>query len=167
MANYALLDENNIVVQLITGIDESPLGTEYWENYYATSSGYECKRYSINTFQGKHYVDQAKFGLNEPQLSADQSSSFRKNGAGIGYTYDAGRDAFIPPKDPFYASFVLNEDKCIYEPPLEEPTYLLSGSDSTGSYVWNWYWNEAAYTASLGNVEFNGWVTYSEYYTYI
>ncbi len=44
----------------------------------------------------------------------------RKNYAGIGYTYDAGRDAFIPPKP--YASWVLNEDTCLWESPVPYPT---------------------------------------------
>jgi hypothetical protein len=44
----------------------------------------------------------------------------RKNYAGIGYTYDAGRDAFIPPKP--YASWVLNEGTCQWEAPVPMPT---------------------------------------------
>lgn len=48
------------------------------------------------------------------------NSSFRKNYAGIGYTYDRNRDAFIPPKP--YASWVLNEDTCLWDSPVPYPT---------------------------------------------
>jgi hypothetical protein len=44
---------------------------------------------------------------------------FRKNHAGIGYTYDSNRDAFIPPKP--YNSWILNEDTCIWEAPIARP----------------------------------------------
>lgn len=48
------------------------------------------------------------------------NSSFRKNYAGIGYTYDRNRDAFIPPKP--YASWMLNEDTCLWDSPVPYPT---------------------------------------------
>lgn len=52
----------------------------------------------------------------------------RKNYAGIGYTYDSVRDAFIPPKP--YASWVLNEETCLWEAPIEKP-------DDGKIYDWN------------------------------
>ena len=52
----------------------------------------------------------------------------RKNFAGIGYTYDEVRDAFIPPKP--FNSWTLNEDTCVYDPPTPHPN-----DDKT--YVWN------------------------------
>lgn len=74
MAHYAFLDENNIVTEVITGIDETELieglDTETW---YSNFRGQACKRTSYN---GK----------------------VRKNYAGIGYFYDPVRDAFIAPK---------------------------------------------------------------------
>ena len=52
----------------------------------------------------------------------------RKNYAGIGYTYDEDRDAFIPPKP--YASWILNEDTCLWEAPSAMP-------DDDNKYTWN------------------------------
>jgi len=52
----------------------------------------------------------------------------RKNYAGIGFTYDQEKDAFIPPKP--YPSFILNEDTCLWEAPVAKPT---DGQD----YTWN------------------------------
>lgn len=57
-------------------------------------------------------------------LQTSYNGSFRKNFAGAGYTYDSARDAFIPPKP--YESWVLNEDTCLWEAPVEmpdEPSY--------------------------------------------
>jgi len=74
MAHYAFLDNNNIVTEVITGIDETEtiegLDTETW---YGNFRGQVCKRTSYN-------------------------GNIRYNYAGIGYTYDADRDAFIAPK---------------------------------------------------------------------
>lgn len=53
--------------------------------------------------------------------------SQRKNYAGIGFTYDFNRDAFIPPKP--YASWTLDEDTCLWEPPVAHP--------GDGAYNWN------------------------------
>ena len=55
---------------------------------------------------------------------------FRKNHAGIGFTYDEDRDAFIPPKP--YASWTLNESTCDWEPPVAKPD-----SESGERYKWN------------------------------
>jgi hypothetical protein len=55
------------------------------------------------------------------------NASFRKNFAGIGYTFDMNRDAFIPPKD--YPSWVLNEATCLWDAPIPKP--------ADGVYVWD------------------------------
>lgn len=68
---------------------------------------------SYNTRGGVHYEPNS----NTP--SADQSKALRKNYASIGYTYDAQRDAFIPPKT--LESWVLNEFSCIWEAPIPYP----------------------------------------------
>ena len=68
---------------------------------------------SYNTRGGVHYQPDS----NEP--SADQSKALRKNYAGIGYSYNLIRDAFIPPKP--YESWKLNETTCLWEPPIEKP----------------------------------------------
>jgi len=53
-------------------------------------------------------------------IQTSYDGSIRKNYAGIGYTYDSTRDAFIPPKP--YPSWVLNEDTCQYDSPVPYPT---------------------------------------------
>ena len=114
MAHYALL-EDNIVIQVITGLDEG--GEEDWEQVYGERLGYVCKRTSYNTVGGIH---------------KNGGTPFRKNYAGIGYSYDEQRDAFIPPKP--FDSFVLNEETCIWEPPYTQPI-LEDGQN--GYYRWN------------------------------
>ena len=96
MAHYAFLDENNTVVEVITGIDETELieGLDP-ETWYGNFRSQVCKRTSYN-------------------------GNIRKNYAGIGYTYDAERDAFIPVKP--FESWVLNEDTCIWQAPSPYPT---------------------------------------------
>ena len=115
MAHYVVLDENNIVVNGFVGKNEGENGVD-WEQYY------NAKRTSYNTRGGIHYDPET----NKP--SVDQSKAFRKNYAGIGYTYDESRDAFIPPKT--YASWSLNEESCLWEPPVEYPT-------DGQMYTWN------------------------------
>jgi hypothetical protein len=103
MAHYAFLDSNNIVTEVITGKDEGEGGID-WEQHYGEFRGQTCKRTSYNTYAGVH---------------SGGGTPLRKNYAGVGYTYDATRDAFIPPK--FYASWVLNEETCNWEAPTPYP----------------------------------------------
>lgn len=110
MAHYAFLDSNNIVTEIIVGKEE---GNFDWEQQYGSFRGQACKRTSYNTRGGVYYDP----NTNEPSL--DQSKAFRKNYAGIGYTYDKDRDAFIPPKP--FESWVLNEDSCLWEAPIQKP----------------------------------------------
>lgn len=126
MAHYAFLDENNIVTEVITGKDE---GNFDWEQYYGMFRGRACKRTSYNT-RGGIYYDSAT-GL--PTL--DQSKTFRKNYAGIGYIYDPIKDAFIPPKP--YASWVLNENTCLWDAPIAIPTdgKSYSWDEETTSWI--------------------------------
>ena len=100
MAHYAYLDENNIVTLVVVGKDEGEDGVD-WEQYYG------AKRTSYNTFAGVHYNTETN------ERSPDQSKAFRKNYAGIGFTYDPIRDAFIPPKPSETA--ILNENTCLWE----------------------------------------------------
>lgn len=65
----------------------------------------------------------------EDWVQTSYNRSIRKNYAGIGYTYDKERDAFIPPKPHSYS--VLNEDMCVWEDPSPNP------STDTEFYVWN------------------------------
>ena len=104
MAHYAFLDTNNIVTEVIVGKNEGEDGID-WEQWYGEFRGQICKRTSYNTSGGVHN---------------NGGTPYRKNYAGIGYTYDAGRDAFIPPKP--FASWVLNETSCTWESPTPMPT---------------------------------------------
>jgi len=121
MAHYAQLDANNLVVNVFVGRDEDdlPEGVTDWEQYYAPE-GFTVRRTSYNTSGGVHYTD----GL----PSEDQTKALRFNYAGIGFTYDEDRDAFIPPKP--FESWVLNNYTCLWEAP--EP-YPEDGAD----YVWD------------------------------
>lgn len=121
MAHYALLDRNNIVVQVITGVDENE-GVYDWELFYTQETRLQAKRTSYNTAGGVH---------------TGGGTPFRKNYAGIGYTYDPQRDAFIPPKP--YPSWTLNEQKCLWEPPIAMPTdgKMYSWDEATTSWVAN------------------------------
>ena len=112
MAHYAFLDESSIITEVIVGKDEGEEGTD-WEVHYGNFRGQVCKRTSYNTNSGVHH---------------NGGTPFRKNYAGIGYTYDAGRDAFIPPTP--YPSWLLNEATCQWEPPVPMP-------DDGGLYRWD------------------------------
>jgi len=109
MAHYAFLDENNVVTEVIVGKDETDT-THDWEQYYGAIRGQVCKRTSYN-------------------------GNIRKNYAGIGCTYDAQRDAFIPPQP--YPSWTLNEDICRWIPPTSRPTdgKFYRWNESTTSWV--------------------------------
>ena len=111
MAHYAFLN-NNIVTEVIVGKDEGEDNTD-WEVHYGNFRNQVCKRTSYNTSGGIH---------------SSGGIPYRKNYAGIGYIYDEQRDAFIPQKP--YASFILNEDTCLWEPPVPYPT-------DGEQYTWN------------------------------
>jgi hypothetical protein len=104
MAHYAFLNNDNIVTEVIVGIDETELieglHPEIW---YGNFRNQTCKRTSYN-------------------------NNYRKNYAGIGYTYDPERDAFIAPKP--FSKWVLNEETCQWEAPIPYPT-------DDKRYVWN------------------------------
>ena len=122
MAHYAYLDENNIVTMVIVGKNEDEAPGD-WETYYG------AKRTSYNTRGGVYYDP----NTNEP--GPDQSKAFRKNYAGIGYTYDATRDAFIPPQP--YPSWILDESSCLWNAPVPYPTdgKRYSWDEATQSWV--------------------------------
>jgi len=126
MGHYAFLDEHNVVTEVITGKNEGEDGVD-WETHYGAFRGQVCKRTSYNTRGGVHYGPDNNTPSGQPQ--------FRKNYAGIGFTYDAGRDAFIPPKE--FPSWILNEQTCAWEPPVPHPgdgkQYFWD--EATGSWV--------------------------------
>jgi hypothetical protein len=104
MAHYAFLDKNNTVIEVITGVDKNKLieGQDP-ETWYGNFRGQVCKRTSYN-------------------------GDIRKNYAGVGFTYDEELDAFIPPKP--FKSWLLNEDTCQWQAPVDYP-------DDGLSYNWN------------------------------
>jgi len=112
MAHYAFLNMQNIVTEVIVGKDETD-GPTNWEIHYGNIREQVCKRTSYNTRGGVHSSD---------------GTPYRKNYAGIGYTYDYARDAFIPPKP--YASWTLDETSCLWQAPVAYP-------DDGQQYTWN------------------------------
>tara|TARA_R100000773_G_C4210050_1_gene109861 strand:- start:838 stop:1296 length:459 start_codon:yes stop_codon:yes gene_type:complete len=143
MAHYAIIDTNtNIVTNVITGREEDdtedlPNGFTNWEDYYTSKFPLSyVKRTSYNTQAGKHY-DKSDDDPTKHGLSTDQSKAFRKNFAGIGYTFDATRDAFIPPKPLENPSWVLDETSCRYLPPVPYPTKSAEDIENGVSYEWN------------------------------
>jgi hypothetical protein len=112
MAHYAFLNMQNIVTEVIVGKDETD-GPTNWEMHYGNFREQVCKRTSYNTRGGVH---------------VNSGTPFRKNYAGIGYTYDETRDAFIPPKP--FDSWTLNETSCLWDAPI---TYPEDGQ----MYTWN------------------------------
>jgi len=124
MAHFAKLDENNVVVFVTVGRQEDD-GKEQ-ELYERTGDVY--RQTSYNTRGGVHYDN----ATGEP--SEDQSKALRYNYAGIGYTYDEDRDAFIPPQP--YESWVLNEDTCLWEAPVPYPSEgMHTWDEESGSWV--------------------------------
>tara|TARA_R110002012_G_scaffold281814_1_gene471348 strand:+ start:172 stop:561 length:390 start_codon:yes stop_codon:yes gene_type:complete len=118
MAHYAFINDNNIVTEVIVGIDEDakddlPSEFDSWEAFYADFRGQTCKRTSYNTSANAH---------------SGEGTAYRGNYAGIGYTYDTSNDVFIAPKP--YASWTLNESTWTYEAPEAYP-------DDGKDYVWN------------------------------
>lgn len=103
MAHFAKLDENNLVtdvnvvnnedVQNLPFPDSEPVGVEFLTQWSGGYTNWKQTSYNAN---------------------------FRKNYAGIGFTYDSSRDAFIPPKP--FPSWVLNEQTCRYDAPVPYPS---------------------------------------------
>lgn len=118
MAHYAFLDENNIVTEVIVGKDENEDNVD-WEGYYGDLRGQTCKRTSYNTLGNVH---------------RNGGTPYRKNYAGIGFSYDANLDAFIPPKP--FNSWVLNEDTCFWQAPVEVPEDVGTG-EPPKAYDWD------------------------------
>jgi len=101
---------------------------EFFETFVDSSPG-EWIQTSYNTRGGVHYNPET----GEP--SADQTKALRKNYAGIGYTYDSQKDAFIPPKP--YSRWVLNETTCLWEAPTQYPNdgKIYTWDDEAGNWV--------------------------------
>ena len=115
MAHFAKLDENNVVVFVTVGRDED----NGLEAELSARTGDVYKQTSYNTHGGVHSLG---------------GTPFRKNYAGLGYIYDADRDAFIPSKP--YASWVLNETTCLWDSPVAYPTDVGT-PEAPKRYTWN------------------------------
>lgn len=109
MAHFAKLDSNNIVTQVVV-IDNSVL---------LKADGTESE------LKGKQFLNSLLGTATWKQTS--YNATIRKNYAGVGYKYDATRDAFIPPKP--YASWALNETTCQWEAPVAHPNDALYNWD--------------------------------------
>ena len=110
MAHFAKLDSDNKVIH-VSVVDN-------WN--ITDGSGHESEEVGVAYLKSIHGAD-----TNWKQTS--YNGNIRKNYAGIGMTYDAGRDAFISPKP--FPSWVLNETTCRYEAPTAMPT-------TGGPYIW-------------------------------
>jgi hypothetical protein len=111
MAHYAFLDDDNIVTEVIVGRDEDEVvdGISDWEAFYGELRSQRCLRTSYN-------------------------NNIRKNFAGIGFTYDEVRDAFIPPQPS--PSWVLNETTCRWDAPVAYPDDGLRYNWDEASQSW-------------------------------
>ena len=106
---------------------------------------------SNNVILDENGIEQEQLGINflrelynEPNaqwFQTSYSNSLRKNFAGVGFTYDATRDAFIAPKP--YDSWTLNETTCVWEPPLAYPSTSM-----------NYHWDESVHQAD----NTKGWI---------
>lgn len=112
MAHFAEIDENGVVLRVLV-VDNAQENDG--QNFLANTLGLggTWLKTSYNTIGGVH---------------TSGGTPFRKNYAGVGYTYDSGRDAFIPPKP--FASWTLNETSCLWEAPVAMPT-------DGERYTWN------------------------------
>jgi hypothetical protein len=134
MASFAKIGLNNKVIEVISvnnevlhdanGVEQEVIGIDFLTKL----TGWAIwKQTSYNTTSGIHKLN---------------GTPLRKNHAGIGYTYDEDRNAFIPPKD--YNSWVLNEQTCRWEAPINRPiTYTQNLFNSKNEAVIDTYnWNE-------------------------
>ena len=115
MAYFAKLGVGNKVLAVHTVSNDiattEQAGVDFLNNLFNTRDVY--KQTSYNTFGGEHLLG---------------GTPFRKNYAGIGYSYDQTRDAFIAPQP--FASWILNETTCLWEAPVARP-------DTENRYNWN------------------------------
>jgi hypothetical protein len=129
MASFAKLNSQNIVIVVESvvndviidsnGVEQEQIGIEFLRNLYKEPDA-NWKQTSYNTNGGVH---------------SSGGIPFRKNHAGIGYTYSPQLDAFIPPQ--IYNSLVLNENTCLWEAPVAKPELTQEQIDNKNYYNWN------------------------------
>lgn len=122
MAHFAELDDNNIVLRVIVVSNDNEADGENW-----------CKNL---------------LGGNWKQTS--YNNNIRKNYAGIGFTYDESKDAFIPPQP--YTSWVLDESTCQWKPPVDYPS---DGKDYTWKEGTSWVSGEMKITGSWKEISYD------------
>jgi hypothetical protein len=137
MAHFAKLGINSKVIGVevvadantsdSNGQEDEAVGIQFLTNIHGWPL---WKKTSYNTKGGKHYDADG----NE---SAYQTKAFRKNYAGIGFTYDEDRDAFYGPKP--YSSWILNETTCYWEAPVAYPSVTEYGDPAK---IYSIYWDE-------------------------
>ncbi len=110
MAHFAKIDENNIVKQIIVITNEDCGNLEFPESEIV----------------GQTFIN--SIGLEGVWKQTSYNANFRKRYAGLDDVYDENRDAFLPTKP--FPSWILNEDTCLWEPPIERPT-------DGKLYIWN------------------------------
>ena len=124
MASFAKIGLNNKVIEVLSvnnevlkdsnGVEQEVIGIDFLTKL----TGYPVwKQTSYNTVGGVHN---------------NGGTPLRKNHAGIGYTYDEDKDAFIAPKP--FNSWILNETTCLWESPVTKPTKQL---EENQYYSWN------------------------------
>jgi hypothetical protein len=106
MGHYAKVVDGKVNQVIVAEAD-------FFDTFVDSSPG-QWIQTSYNTRGGVHYE------ANSDTPSADQTKALRKNYAGIGYAYDAQRDAFVPPKP--FNSWVLDEQTCLWNAPVPMPT---------------------------------------------
>jgi hypothetical protein len=111
MAHWAEIDSDNIVTRVLVVADDKEDGQKFLAEDLGL--GGTWKKTSYNTVGGVHTLG---------------GTPYRKNFAGIGYKFDAAKDAFIPAKP--FASWTLNETTCLWEAPTPMPT-------DDKRYVWD------------------------------
>jgi hypothetical protein len=115
MAHFTQLDANNVVTQVIVVANSDTADANGVEKEYIGAAF--CEKLFGGTWKQTSY-----------------NGSIRKNYAGVGYSYDSERDAFIPPKP--YNSWVLNEDTCLWEAPVAMPADAGTG-EPPKRYTWD------------------------------
>jgi len=120
MSHYAKV-KDGIVEQVIVA------EPEFFQNFVDTSPGQWIKT-SYNMRGGVYYDPNTNQPAEDQSVIEGDEARQRKNYAGIGYTYDRDRDAFIPPQP--FASWTLNEETCLWDPPVPYPN---DGKE----YVWD------------------------------
>lgn len=118
MASFAQLDDNNIVINVLVVADKDT----------ADENGNNVEEIGIQFLQ-------SLLGENTIWKQTDYDGTIRKNYAGIGYTYDETRDAFIPPKP--FENWILNEETCLWIPPIPEPELTEEQKENNYFYEWD------------------------------